>query len=80
MIESVPIVNIGDMLISNAAKTFSEAIGIVVRIEKENNVYRRSQYVYTVLWNDISQPINHTEDEVRRWRDKYLDTRKKHGI
>lgn len=80
MIESDPIVNIGDVVISNAARTFNEVVGLVIRIEKEQNVYRRSQYVYTILWNDFPEPIKHTEDEIRRWRDRYLHTRKAYGL
>lgn len=80
MIEADPIVNIGDVVISNAVRTFSEVVGLVIRIEKEQNVYRRSHYVYTILWNDFPEPIIHTEDEIRRWRQRYINTRKSYGI
>lgn len=83
MIEADPIVCIGDVIISNAAlesKSFSEAVGLVISITKENNVYRRSHYVYTILWSDFPEPIEHTEDEVRRWRQRYINTRKSYGI
>lgn len=83
MIENEPVVSIGDILISALSYrqgAIDEVVGLVVNITKEKSVYVRSNYIYTILWSDYPEPLEHTEDAVRRWRELYHFTRKQYGL
>lgn len=74
MTEALPCVTVGQLVISYSNDSVN-GIGLVIEIKKVENVYRRSHFIYTILWNDYPEPIDHNESSVRSWREKYLKYR-----
>lgn len=71
-----PCVAIGDLVISYNNFTLN-GVGLVIDIQKLENVYRRSHYIYIILWNDYPEPIEHNEESVCRWRQNLLNIKKR---